>query len=362
MPQNTRVQAQPTEAMPQNDGGSTQPTNFTKEELDQMLAPIALYPDSLLSQILMASTYPVQIVDADRWVKQHPNLTGDQLDQALQDKDWDPSVKSLCYYPTVLSAMSQDLDRTTALGDAFISQQQDVMNTVQDLRERAQAQGNLVTTPQQRVVVEQGNVEILPVNPAVVYVPAYNPAVVYGPWWYPAYPPYVWYPGIAVGVGISFGIGLFVGAAVASWSSFDWGHHYVNVDIHRTTVFNRVNVSNVNARTGFQRWEHNQRLGRFTTRTGSTMPTRSTTRRQFGSQFHGSQFHGSNKQSTSRSIQRGQNLKTQNLQHRQSSSRNVGISHGNAKGQHGNPVGHSHSGGGGHEGDGSHSKGDQKHK
>jgi hypothetical protein len=341
---------------PRMSGGAAQPTNYTKEELDQMLAPIALYPDSLLSQILMASTYPVQVVDADRWVKQNPNLTGAQLDQALQDKDWDPSVKSLCHYPTVLSAMSQDLDRTTALGNAFMGQQQDVMNTVQDLRQRAQAQGNCVTTPQQKVVVEQGNIEIVPVNPEVIYVPVYNPDVVYGPWWYPAYPPYVWYPGVAVGVGISFGIGLFVGVAVASWSSFDWGHHYVNVDMHRTAVFNRVNINNVNARTGRQRWEHNQRLGRFPTRAGSTTRTGSVR------QSHNRQFHGSNKQNTSRSIQRGQNHSTHNLQHKQSHNRSVSVSHGSTKGQHSSPVGHSHSGGGGHEGGGSHSKGDQKHQ
>jgi uncharacterized protein DUF3300 len=340
----------PLGAMPQNAGEQVQPKNFTKEELDQILAPIALYPDALLSQILMASTYPVQVVDADRWVRQNPNLTGAQLDEALQDKNWDVSVKSLCHFPRVLSAMSQNLDETTSLGNAFLAQQQDVMDTIQELRAKAQAQGNCVTTPQQRVVVEQGNIEIVPVNPEVIYVPTYNPVVVYGPWWYPAYPPYVWYPGVAVGVGISFGIGLFVGVAVASWSSFDWGHHYVNVDIYRTTVFNRVNVVNANVQTGWQRWEHNVRFGRSTTRTGSV------------SQSYNKQFHGSNKQITSRSIQQGHSSNTHTLQHKQSHNRSVSVSHGSTKGQHSIPVGHSHSGGGGHEGGGSHSKGDQKHQ
>src|ERR1700756_1147350 len=120
----------PIKAMPQDTEESAPSANFTKEELDQMLAPIALYPDSLLSQILMASTYPIEVVDADRWIKQNPNLTGDQLDEALKDMDWDVSVKSLCHFPEVLSAMSQNLDETTRLGNAFLNQQQDVMDTI----------------------------------------------------------------------------------------------------------------------------------------------------------------------------------------------------------------------------------------
>jgi len=246
----------PLGAMPQDTGESVPSANFTKEELDQMLAPVALYPDSLLSQILMASTYPIEVVEADRWIKQNPNLTGDQLDEALKYKDWDVSVKSLCHFPTVLSAMNQNLDETTRLGNAFLNQQQDVMDTVQELRAKAQAQGNLNTTAQQRIIVQQGVTEIVPADPQVIYVPAYDPAVVYGSWWYPGYPPYVWYPEAAVIGGIiSFGVGFFVGAAVGSWSGFDWGHHDVNIDIHRTTVFNNINIHNVQG--GWQRWGHN---------------------------------------------------------------------------------------------------------
>ena len=202
----------PFNAMPQGPGETAPSANFTKEELDQMLAPIALYPDSLLSQILMASTYPIEIVDADRWIKQNPNLTGDQLDEALRDNDWDVSVKSLCHFPTILSQMSQNLDETTRLGNAFLNQQQDVMDTIQELRAKAQAQGNLNTTEKQNVTVDQGYIEIAPANPEVLYVPVYNPALVYGPWWYPAYPPYMWDYGIPiVGVGVSFGFGFFIG-------------------------------------------------------------------------------------------------------------------------------------------------------
>jgi hypothetical protein len=246
----------PLVAMPQGTEETVPSANFTKEELDQMLAPVALYPDSLLSQILMASTYPIELVEADRWVKQNPNLTGVQLDEALKYKDWDVSVKSLCHFPTVLSTMSQNLDETTRLGNAFLNQQQDVMGAIQELRAQAQAQGNLNTTAQQRVIVQQRVIEIVPADPGVIYVPAYNPAVVYGPWSYPAYPPYVWYPGVAIGIGISFGVGFFVGAAVSSWSGFDWGNHYVNMDMNRTTVFNNVNIYN-NGQGGWQRWDHN---------------------------------------------------------------------------------------------------------
>jgi Protein of unknown function (DUF3300) len=288
----------PIKAMPQDTEESAPSATFTKEELDQMLAPIALYPDSLLSQILMASTYPIEVVDADRWINQNPNLTGDQLDEALKNKDWDVSVKSLCHFPRVLSAMSQNLDQTTKLGNAFLNQQQDVMDTIQELRDKAQAQGNLNTTEQQRVVVEQGDIEIEPVNPDVIYVPMYDPAVVYGPWWYPAYPPYVWYPGVAIGVGISFGVGFFVGAAVGSWCGFDWRHHHVNVDIHRTTVFNNVHIHNVQG--GWHTWEHNpaHRMGvAYWNKSTSQRFGQSTTRSTgFRNQFRGYEESNINRQ------------------------------------------------------------------
>jgi hypothetical protein len=251
--------------------------------------------------------------------------------------------------------MNQNLDRTAAIGNAFMSQQQNVLDTVQDLRQRAQAQGNLVTTPQQRVVVQQGNIEIVPANLQVIYVPAYNPAVVYGPWWYPAYPPYVWYPGVAVGVGISFGIGFFVGAAVASWSGFNWVNRSVNVNLNRTTVFNNVNIHNVNVHTDWQRWEHNERYGRFTTPTGST---KQSSTGQFQS------FHG---QSTSRSIQKREGNNTQLYQQHKQSKKQVKydktlagtkgaeVTHSSKTGQH------SHSEGTNHESGGSHSTDNHKH-
>ena len=174
-------------------GSSAQPT-FRQEELDQMLAPIALYPDALLAQIFMASTYPLEIIQADRWLQQHEKLQGDALTAALNKQPWDPSVKSLINFPQVLTMMSEQLDWMTNLGDAFIAQQQDVMATVQTLRAKAQAAGNLATTTEQQVIVEQKVIRIESASPQVIYVPTYNPTVVYGTWWYPAYPPPIYYP------------------------------------------------------------------------------------------------------------------------------------------------------------------------
>jgi len=175
-------------------GGKT----FSQGELDQLMAPIALYPDALLAQVLMASTYPLEIVEASRWVKANPNLKDKALEDALQQQTWDPSVKSLGVFPQVLAMMNEKLDWTQKLGDAFLAQQQEVLATAQALRKKAQDQGALKDSEQQKVVTAQENnttvIKIEPTNPEVVYVPTYNPTVVYGAWPYPAYPPYYYYP------------------------------------------------------------------------------------------------------------------------------------------------------------------------
>ena len=155
-----------------------QPGKFRQEELDQMLAPIALYPDSLLAQILMASTYPLEVVQADRWVKANRNLTGDQLNDTLDKKNWDPSVRALVPFPQILSMMSERLEWTQRLGDAFLDQRDEVMDTIQQLRAKAQAAGNLRDTGEQRVMVEDRGIVIESAQPEVVYVPAYDPTVV----------------------------------------------------------------------------------------------------------------------------------------------------------------------------------------
>ncbi|HZH85176.1 MAG TPA: DUF3300 domain-containing protein, partial [Phototrophicaceae bacterium] len=181
----------PQSSAPQAQGQSV----FRTEELDQMTAPIALYPDQLLAQVLIAATYPLEVVQADRWLANPDNakLKGDQLAAALEQQSWDPSVKSLAPFPQVLKMMSEKLDWTQRLGDAFLAQQAEVMSSVQRLRREAQSAGTLKSTEQQTVVTERETVIIQPAKPEVIYVPTYNPTVVYGTWPYPAYPP-VYYP------------------------------------------------------------------------------------------------------------------------------------------------------------------------
>jgi hypothetical protein len=235
-----------------------QTDRFTKEELDQMLAPIALYPDSLIAQILMASTYPLEIVQAERWMKQNKTLTGDALDYALKEKSWDPSVKSLCHFPDVLFAMSDKLDQTSKLGDAFLDQEDEVMATIQELRRKAEIQGNLKTTKEQKVINDADAIRIEPADPRVVYVPVYDPLYVYGPWWYPAYPPYYWYypPGLIITGGfISFGPHFFIGIDLFSWTWFDWHRHHIYIDAHRARRFNRFPDRQYTQRRFF--WRHN---------------------------------------------------------------------------------------------------------
>ncbi len=220
---------------------------FKQFELDQMLAPIALFPDALLSQILMASTYPLEIVEADRWVKQHKDLKGDALTAALEKQGWDPSVKSLVNFPDLLAKMSEKLEWTKKLGDAFLAQQKDVMNTVQNLRAKAQAQGNLQSTKEQKVIVEEKTIIIEAANPEVVYVPAYNPDVVYGTWWWPAYRPYYYYPPSYVyPPRYGFAAGVAIGAAWGyAWGHADWHGGSVNYNTNQNiNINNNINRNN----------------------------------------------------------------------------------------------------------------------
>ena len=191
---------------------------YTQAQLDQMLAPIALYPDPLLSQILMAATYPLEVVKAARWSDVHPGLQGDEAVRAVEYEDWDPSVKSLVAFPRVLAMMDQRLDWTQALGEAFLEQEPYVMDTIQRLRERAFAAGNLASNDAMLVSQQAGTIIIEPANPLVLYVPYYDPLLVYGGWWWPAYPPVRWapWPGYAVGPGISVSIYLGSGAGKLS--------------------------------------------------------------------------------------------------------------------------------------------------
>ena len=231
--------AAPPWAMAQGTEENQKSKAFKQEQLDQMLAPIALYPDDLLTQILMASTYPLEIVQAARWTKQNEKLQGDALTEALEKQDWDPSVKSLVNFPDVLSKMNEKLEWTQNLGDAFLAQEKEVMDTIQNLRKKAQEAGNLKDTEQQKVVVEKETIVIQPANPEVIYVPSYNPAVIYGAWWWPAFPPFPPFflppPGMLMGAGMRFAAGAAWGYA---WGHANWGGGNVNINASRNTNIN----------------------------------------------------------------------------------------------------------------------------
>ena len=243
----------------QGTASSTSPPPFKAEELDALLAPIALYPDSLLAQILMASTYPLEVVQAARWSKANPKLDGDAAVKKVEGESWDVSVKSLVAFPNVLEMMNEKLDWTQKLGDAFLAQQKDVAAAIQRLRRQAQNAGNLQSNQQQVVRSEAQTIIIEPAQPQVVYVPAYNPTVVYGTWPYPAYPPYyypgvtAWYPGSAFVSGLAWGVGF--AAAGAMFGGWNWGHGDVNVNVNRATNIDRnYTRNNVNAGNN---WQHN---------------------------------------------------------------------------------------------------------
>jgi len=239
-------QAPPGQMAPQGDQTAQQPgqggqyagqqastaQGYSQAQLDALLAPIALYPDALLAQVLMASTYPLQVIEAARWLDAPGNkaLTGNALATALQAQSWDPSVKSLVPFPQIIAQMNSKLDWMQQLGYAFSVQQNDVMDAVQRLRQQAQAAGQLQTTQQQKVIVEKQTIVIEPADPAVVYVPTYNPTVVYGAWQYPAYPP-VYIPpppgyviGSALMTGLAFAAGVAVVGSLWGWARPVWGY------------------------------------------------------------------------------------------------------------------------------------------
>jgi Protein of unknown function (DUF3300) len=239
-------------------GAAAKPADgaISQEQLEQVLAPIALYTDALLAQILMASTYPLEIVEAARWRKSNAGLKDKALEDALQKQPWDPSVKSLAVFPQVLDMMNEKLSWTQQLGNAFLADQARVLAAVQKLRKLAHEQGNLKSSKEQNVVVAQENaqtvIKIEPANPEVVYVPTYNPTVAYGTWPYPAYPPYYYYPpGYVPGAAFwTFTAGVVVGAAL--WGNCNWGGGDVNINANKYNNFNRTNVG-----SGNNKWNHN---------------------------------------------------------------------------------------------------------
>ncbi len=216
----------------QGDASTSQPqpqaVQESPEQLQQLVAPIALYPDALIAQILPAATYPEQVVDAERWMEQHQGFTGDNVATEVDRQSWDASVKALTQFPAVLANMSRNLAWTSELGDAYVNQQQDVSQAIQIMRERAKQAGNLKTTPQEKVSTKGQTIVIEPAETNVVYVPQYDPWLVYGaplavfPGWYPY--PGLFLAGPGIGFGLGFGIGFFGG--------FGWGWHHWGFDWH----------------------------------------------------------------------------------------------------------------------------------
>jgi hypothetical protein len=251
-------------------------------QLEKLLSPIALYPDDLVAQILTASTYPLEVVQAARWVNEHSNVQGDALQDAMQQQPWDASVKGLTAVPQVLAMMNDKLDWTQPVGEAFLAQPDDVSNAIQQLRAKAAANGNLKSSKQLKVskVAASGPpptpappppqdvdpamlpppppadyIMIEPVDPGMYYVPIYDPLVVYGPWPWPAYSPFYWYPpGYVLGAAaIGFGVGFFVGAAL--WSHYNWGGGGVSINVARYNQFNHTNLAATGG--GFSHWQFN---------------------------------------------------------------------------------------------------------
>jgi uncharacterized membrane protein YgcG len=220
-------------ATSQSTEAPTAAPHLSAQELQQLVAPIALYPDALIAQILAASTYPTEIVEADRWMQRHSNLQGEALAKEVDQQDWDPSVKALAQFPSVLENMDKNLSWTSSLGDAYANEPEDVTNAVQEMRQQAQKAGHLNSNEQEQVNTQGNTIAIEPANPEVVYVPAYDPWLVYGapivayPGWYPV-------PGIFWGgVGLSFGLGFGIGYS----GGFGWGWGHWGYDWHDRRAF-----------------------------------------------------------------------------------------------------------------------------
>jgi uncharacterized membrane protein YgcG len=236
------------------------PVQHSPQELQQLVAPIALYPDALVAQILAASTYPTEIVEADRWMQSHSNLKGEELAKEVDKQPWDPSVMALTQFPSVLENMDKNLSWTSSLGDAYANRQQDVMDAVQAMRQQARKAGHLNGNEQENVTTQGNTIVIQPADPDVVYVPAYDPWLVYGdpilayPGWYPV--PGIFYDGPGLFFGAGFGIGFFGGFGWG-WNHWGWDWHGHRMIYNHNTYISHsrtiVNRNNFNGRNNFNR-------------------------------------------------------------------------------------------------------------
>ncbi len=374
------------QGVPPPDQGAPQGQPLSPEELDQMVAPIALYPDALVAQVLAASTYPTEVVEADRWVQSQGNMPPEQLAEGANQQNWDPSVKALVAFPSVLAQMDRNIQWTTDLGNAYYNQPDDVMSAVQTMRAQAQAAGTLQDTPQQVVSNDGGNIIIAPANPEVVYVPIYNPWGVYGP---PigVFPGYYYGPPTGVYFGSGLAIGFGVGIGVGLWSHWGWGWHSWHPDWDRRAIYYRHDRYYTRSRTvynrGFNRpgsphgypgsrgsyYNHNANYNHGGTLNrggqqyrgtqqyrGNQEQNRGNPRQNFGNrqQYHSDprqyrsnqQFHGNQQQNRSNRAQPRPN---------QPSYKGNSNRHPQWSGAHqggGRPSGGGHPGGGGHDGGG----------
>src|SRR5262249_14523381 len=258
-------QPMPEQQMPQQQAAPQQ--QLSVEQINQLVAPIALYPDNLLAQVLAGSTYPLEIVVAARWSQSNKNVTGQALEEAMQLQSWDASVKALCAVPQVLAMMSEKVEWTQQLGAAYLQQPDDIAVAVQNLRARADASGNLKETnqvkvrrvaapPPPAVYLEPPPpqyIYIEPYDPAYVFVPVYDPWLAYGAWPWTAWRPLYWYPPVYVAVGvIGFGAPIFVGAAI--WANYSWSARRVQVNVVNFNTFNKTKIVSTG---GNMTWQKN---------------------------------------------------------------------------------------------------------
>jgi hypothetical protein len=261
-PASAAAASQTAAARPAPQAGADESVKLKKEQLEALVAPIALYPDPLLAQCLVASTYPLDVIAAQQWLGQNSSLKGDALVKAAEQQKWDPSVQGLVVIPDALKRLSEDIKWTTDLGDAFLAQENDVMDAVQSLRAKAKDGGKLQTTEQQKVETTTEDsktvIEIQPASTQVVYVPTYSPSVIWGPMYYP-YPP-LYYPPYYGGAWLGFGVGIAIGIGISGGWGWGCGWHgggnTININNNNNFV-NHYNKSNNINRSGNSNWQHN---------------------------------------------------------------------------------------------------------
>lgn len=246
--------------------GATDTKEYSQVELDQMLAPIALYPDALLSQILMATTYDKELEEAIEYSQNNPNEKGDAAVERVQDKGWDASVASLVAFPQVLAMLGEDSQWRKELGNAFLAEPEKMMDRIQVLRQKAMDEGNLASSEEQIVkeeVVDSTKAIIIEPVTQTVYVPVYDPMYVYGSWMYPLYPPHYYYPPhYNPAPDFIFGFAFGIIASNAMWGGFSWHPHHVYINVNR---YNRLNVHKLSSKNSRINWKHNsKRLNTFT--------------------------------------------------------------------------------------------------